>query len=679
MRASPPRTRRIDATLPKGRRSRRAPAILTGDRSNVRFGPDFTVNVATGRVSRTFENTQRGKIIVKSGHGSTQTFDFTASYDADGFSLKDGESKAARPGELLGQRDRAAGGHLTSDTCDAAPAQAPSASGPARPSPARSTTARTARSSSSSNRPTARRRRSTSQATTPRASRSTTASRTAVVPGTYSVSETVPAGWDLTRQPATTAPSPGPSASGPGETVTCTFNNRQDGKIIVVKQTDPDGSTQSFEFTAELRAQLRSHDPATNDSGNTRPRDVLGAEVNLPTAGTTSPAQRRATATARPATSTRRPARPSPARSPTAKTARSSSSSNQPGRLDQSFEFTASYDATLLAHRRPVQRLRQPRPRQLLGLRGTARAGWDLTSATPRRRHHPNSPRPRGRRDRHLHIQQPPGGKINVVKQTNPDGSTQSFDFTELRAHGFSLNDGQSNDSGNLDPGNYSVAERHHPERLISKSARDDGSNPKSIGLEAGETVTCTFTNRQRGKAKVIKTVRASPSGGQAFTFQLRQGASTTNNGTTLETLVANAGERRRDRVHHAARPRRHVPAVRDRDAGLADVPRGLRPGQLHATGRRGSEPERGQQHPVRELHGGRGRDEDVHRRQHAAAGRAALTIGFWKNWSSHSGGKQKPVLDQTLASSRSPGPNDARRAHRRPGTSSTSPGGGGS
>src|SRR5438067_13012923 len=29
--------------------------------------------------------------------------------------------------------------------------------------------------------------------------------------------------------------------------------------------------------------------------------------------------------------------------------------------------------------------------------------------------------------------------------------------------------------------------------------------------------------------------------------------------------------------------------------------------------------------------------------------GGMALTIGFWKNWSSCSGGKQKPTLDQTL------------------------------
>ena len=60
--------------------------------------------------------------------------------------------------------------------------------------------------------------------------------------------------------------------------------------------------------------------------------------------------------------------------------------------------------------------------------------------------------------------------------------------------------------------------------------------------LGAGQTVNCTFVNRQRGKAQVIKTVQgAAPSGTHAFTFQLRQGATTTNVGTTLETQVANA------------------------------------------------------------------------------------------------------------------------------------------
>jgi hypothetical protein len=62
-----------------------------------------------------------------------------------------------------------------------------------------------------------------------------------------------------------------------------------------------------------------------------------------------------------------------------------------------------------------------------------------------------------------------------------------------------------------------------------------------AISLQAGETVTCTFNNRQRGKVKVIKTVNGGAlTGSQAFTFQLRQGATTVSSGTTLESGIAN-------------------------------------------------------------------------------------------------------------------------------------------
>lgn len=53
---------------------------------------------------------------------------------------------------------------------------------------------------------------------------------------------------------------------------------------------------------------------------------------------------------------------------------------------------------------------------------------------------------------------------------------------------------------------------------------------------------SCTFTNRKRGEVKLEKTVLgAKPSGDQAFSFQLRQGASSIASGATLETKVANA------------------------------------------------------------------------------------------------------------------------------------------
>ena len=49
---------------------------------------------------------------------------------------------------------------------------------------------------------------------------------------------------------------------------------------------------------------------------------------------------------------------------------------------------------------------------------------------------------------------------IVVEKQTLPDGDTQSFTFNaSYDADGFSLVDGGQNDSGDLNPGTYSVSE----------------------------------------------------------------------------------------------------------------------------------------------------------------------------------------------------------------------------
>ena len=52
------------------------------------------------------------------------------------------------------------------------------------------------------------------------------------------------------------------------------------------------------------------------------------------------------------------------------------------------------------------------------------------------------------------------GGWITVVKQTIPDGDPQSFSFSaSYDGDGFSLCDGQSSKSGDLEPGTYSVSE----------------------------------------------------------------------------------------------------------------------------------------------------------------------------------------------------------------------------
>ncbi len=70
-----------------------------------------------------------------------------------------------------------------------------------------------------------------------------------------------------------------------------------------------------------------------------------------------------------------------------------------------------------------------------------------------------------------------------------------------------------------------------------------NNSPVSAISLQPGESVTCTFVNTKRGSARVIKTVgNGGPvTGADAFVFQLRESASFTQVGTTLETVTATA------------------------------------------------------------------------------------------------------------------------------------------
>ena len=97
------------------------------------------------------------------------------------------------------------------------------------------------------------------------------------------------------------------------------------------------------------------------------------------------------------------------------------------------------------------------------------------------------------------------GGTIIVEKQTLPDGSSQSFVFTTSYGPGFSLSDGQSNTSAPLAAGTYSVSETAVSGWDVSATC-SDSSPPSSISLASGETVTCTFTNTQRGSVTLRKT-----------------------------------------------------------------------------------------------------------------------------------------------------------------------------
>jgi hypothetical protein len=235
-------------------------------------------------------------------------------------------------------------------------------------------------------------------------------------------------------------------------------------------------------------------------------------------------------------------------------------------------------------------------------------------------------------------------GQIVVKKVTNPSSDTTTqFSFTPSYGSGFKLTNGQSNTSDYLKPGGgYSVSETATSGWDQTGATCDNGGSPSSITVAAGQTVTCTFTNTQRGYAKVLKTVNGlAPSGSQAFTFQLRSGASATASGTVLETLIANAT-----------------------NGGVITFATALVPGQTYQLCEQmqpGWMTTLGP--PLYSVYNPSGDNSVVCTDFTVSAGQTrsfaidnkpppggmALTIGYWKNWSSCTGGGQKPVLDQTL------------------------------
>ena len=112
-------------------------------------------------------------------------------------------------------------------------------------------------------------------------------------------------------------------------------------------------------------------------------------------------------------------------------------------------------------------------------------------------------------------------GTIIVEKIT--DDGTGSFDFTSgsLTPSSFTLTTTAAGAGGkdsetflDLAPGTYDVAETVPAGWNLVSATCDDGSDPASIGLSAGETVTCTFHDaREKGAILITKTRKHAAAG----------------------------------------------------------------------------------------------------------------------------------------------------------------------
>ena len=209
-----------------------------------------------------------------------------------------------------------------------------------------------------------------------------------------------------------------------------------------------------------------------------------------------------------------------------------------------------------------------------------------------------------------------------------------------------------------LQEGTYTVTETTKPGWDLNGAAPNNGTTttvctfrvdfPESIG----QVTQCAFRNTKRGKASMVKTVSGGPlTGTQSFTFQLRQGATLTADGTTLESqsaTVANSGS-----FTFAAfllpGPTYQLCEVM-LPGWLTTLPSAFVPNSMLAAG--GPNPNVDNSILCSNFTVTPGETKVFAIDNTPPPGGRAHTIGFWKNHASckQSGGKQAPVLDRTMA-----------------------------
>ena len=340
-----------------------------------------------------------------------------------------------------------------------------------------------------------------------------------------------------------------------GETINCTYVNTQGGKIIIKKETNPDGDPQSFTFTASYDVDGFSlKDGEQNDSGflsvgnysvsETVPSgwdmtsSCVSSKGDNESAGSISlQAGETVTCTF---TNTKR------GHIVVDKVTNPSGDS-------QSFNFDAgggSYaDFSLTDAAAPNDQELVPGN---YSVSETVPAGWDLTSATCSDGSNPNSISLQAGETVTCTFTNTKRGTIIVEKQTNPDAASGSFTFTGTAAG--IIGDGQTITVPNLVPGTYYSTENDPTPNfdLTSISCNDGSSARVSTGdvttrkatfrLDPGETVKCTFTNTQRGMVEVLKITNGAANPNLDIKFTLYKDGpdldpDLTGTDTELETL----------------------------------------------------------------------------------------------------------------------------------------------
>jgi hypothetical protein len=183
----------------------------------------------------------------------------------------------------------------------------------------------------------------------------------------------------------------------------------------------------------------------------------------------------------------------------------------------------------------------------------------------------------------------------------------------------------------------------------VASYSGDAHNNPVSGTCgDAGETSIVS-----PGAVQVVKTVNGTtPGGAQVFTFQLRTGASVSQDGTTLEQVQANSANNWTINFTTLLVPSQQyqlcewvLPGWNTNLGPNVFVPNSITPPSL-------PNPDVNNLPVCTDFVAVNGQTTTFNVDNTPPPGGRALTIGFWKNWAScgNSNGNQKPMLDQTLA-----------------------------
>ena len=342
-----------------------------------------------------------------------------------------------------------------------------------------------------------------------------------VVPGAYSVAESVPAGWDQTSAVCDKGETIGSLDVEPGETVTCTITNTKRGHIVVDKVTLPAGDPQSFSFTAGGAGYSNF---ALTDVAAPNNQEVVPGAYSV---AESVPAGWDQTSAVCDKGETIGSLDVEPGETVTCTITNTKRGHivvdkvTLPAGDPQSFSFTAGgagYSNFALTD------VAAPNNQEVVpgaySVAESVPAGWDQTSAVCDKGETIGSLDVEPGETVTCTITNTKRGHIVVDKVTLPAGDPQSFSFTAGGAgySNFALTDVAAPNNQEVVPGAYSVAESVPAGWDQTSAVCDKGETIGSLDVEPGETVTCTITNTKRGHIVVDKVTL--PAGDpQSFSF----------------------------------------------------------------------------------------------------------------------------------------------------------------